>query len=71
MKKINKAYDSNYQLTFVSDNYFNSFNSRLESTDQPAQWQRSASYENEKLKVKNEKSKCIVIFSPPFCFYWH
>ena len=27
----------------------------------PAQWQRSASYESEKLKVKNEKSKCIVV----------
>lgn len=29
--------------------------------NQPAQWQRSASYESEKLKVKNEKSKCIVV----------
>ena len=31
----------------------------------------SASYESEKLKVKNEKSKCIVIFSPPYCLHWH
>ena len=29
--------------------------------DPPVQWQRSASYKSEKLKVKSEKSKCIVV----------
>ena len=49
----------------MSDNYFNS---RLESTDQPAQWQRSASYESEKLKVKKRKIQMYCDFQPALLF---
>ena len=52
----------------MSDNYYNYFNSHLESTDPPEQWQRSASYESEKVKSEKRKIQMYCDFQPAFLF---